>query len=140
MATPAGAALQYAREQGWTRDQLANVLGCDPAKTAVYTNGHRKVGPKRKTALVNEFGEAAYVFVEMCDQAFAAKRNPVVVEAKVEPKPKPPREKYVPPVYNGPRYTIDEWIERFGRPGGGGPDINGRYRGYFDTEPCFLGE
>ena len=140
MATPAGAALAYAREQGWTRDQLANVLGCDPAKTAVYTNGHRRVGPKRKTALVNEFGEAAYAFVEICDAAFAAKRNMVTLEVKAEAKPQPQRKKYVPPVYDGPRYTIDEWIERFGRPGGGGPDINGRYRGFFDTEPCFLGE
>ena len=33
---------------------------------------------------------------------------------------------------------IDEWIRRYGRPGNGGaPDANGRYSGYFATEPCF---
>ena len=34
--------------------------------------------------------------------------------------------------------TIDEWKKRYGVPGSGGlPDQNGRYSGFFATEPCF---
>jgi hypothetical protein len=42
--------------------------------------------------------------------------------------------------HDGKTYTIDEWKRLFGEPGGGGPDVNGRYSGCFDTEPCWLGE
>jgi hypothetical protein len=89
-----------------------------------------------KTRLINEFGDAAYTLVEMCDHAWDVNRG---AEKPVKKKPAK-REVYEPPVYDGPRYTFDEWVDRFGRPGGGGPDVNGRFSGYFDTEPCFLGE
>jgi plasmid maintenance system antidote protein VapI len=132
-STPAAVFLE---EQGWTRDRIAIVLEVQTPQVGKYLGGPRRVSPGQKTRLVNEFGDAAYELVQMCDAAWRVNR-----EAPKAPRPnRQPKEKYVPPVYNGPRYTIDEWIERFGRPGGGGPDINGRYRGYFDTEPCFLGE
>jgi plasmid maintenance system antidote protein VapI len=132
-STPAAV---FVAEQGWSRDRLAIVLEVQTPQVGKYLGGHRRVSPGMKTRLVNEFGDAAYALVEMCDQAWRVNR-----EREKAPKPKKvEREKYVPPVYDGPRYTIDEWIARFGRPGGGEPDINGRYYGYFDTEPCWLGE
>jgi len=126
----------FVADQGWSRERLAIVLEVQTPQVGKYLGGHRRVSPGMKTRLVNEFGEAAYALVEMCDQAWRVNRD-----REKAPKPKRvERERYVPPVYDGPRYTIDEWIERFGRPGGGGPDVNGRFSGYFDTEPCFLGE
>ena len=126
----------YLHEQGWSKEQVAIAMRVQPLQLHKYFGGHRRVSPGMRMRLVSEFGEAAYALVEMCDQAWRVNRD-----REKAPKPKrAERERYVPPVYDGPRYTIDEWIERFGRPGGGGPDINGRYSGYFDTEPCWLGE
>jgi plasmid maintenance system antidote protein VapI len=125
----------FVADQGWSRDRIAIVLEVQTLQVGKYLGGHRRVSPGQKTRLVNEFGDAAYELVEMCDRAWQVNRD--------TPKPTKrttKRETYTPPAYDGPRYTIDEWIERFGRPGGGGPDINGRFSGYFDTEPCWLGE
>ena len=32
---------------------------------------------------------------------------------------------------------IEEWKAKYGEPGGGSPDQNGRIWGFFPTEPCF---
>jgi plasmid maintenance system antidote protein VapI len=136
MASASTPAAVFIDEQGWTRERIAIVLEVQTPQVSKYLGGHRRVSPSMKTRLVNEFGDAAYALVEMCDQAWHVNR-----EREKTPKPKrEKRETYTPPVYNGPRYTFDEWVKRFGRPGGGGPDINGRYSGFFDTEPCWLGE
>ena len=126
----------YLDEQGWQRERVAVVMRVQPLQLHKYFGGHRRVSPGMKTRLVSEFGDAAYTLVEMCDQAWRVNRD-----REKAPKPKrAERERYVPPVYDGPRYTFDEWVKRFGPPGGGGPDANGRFSGYFDTEPCWLGE
>jgi hypothetical protein len=125
----------YLDERGWQRERVAVVMRVQPLQLHKYFGGHRRVSPGMKTRLVSEFGDAAYTLVEICDRAWRVNRD----------APKPPRrstkrETYQPPAYDGPRYTFDEWVERFGRPGGGGADVNGRFSGYFDTEPCWLGE
>ena len=133
---PETPAAVFVEEQGWTRDRIAIVLEVQTPQVGKYLGGHRRVSPGMKTRLVNEFGDPGYILVELCDHAWNVNRSMEKPVAKKRAK----RETYTPPAYDGPRYTIDEWIERFGPPGGGGPDINGRYSGYFDTEPCFLGE
>jgi len=126
----------YLNEQGWSKDHVAVVLRVQPLQLHKYLGGHRRVSPGMKTRLVNEFGDPGYILVELCDHAWNVNRG---AEKPVKKK-RVKREVYEPPVYDGPRYTFDEWVKRFGRPGGGGPDVNGRFSGYFDTEPCFLGE
>jgi plasmid maintenance system antidote protein VapI len=124
------------QERDWSRERVAIVLEVQTVQVLKYLGGHRRVTPTMRTKLLNEFGEQARDLIALCDEAFEANRSR-------EKTPRPKREKretYTPPIYNGPRYTIDEWVKRFGRPGGGGPDINGRYSGFFDTEPCWLGE
>ena len=126
----------YLHEQGWSKEQVAIVLRVQPLQLHKYFGGHRRVSPGMKTRLVNEFGDPGYILVELCDHAWKVNRSMEKPVAKKRAK----RETYQPPAYNGPRYTFDEWVKRFGRPGGGGPDVNGRFSGYFDTEPCWLGE
>ena len=129
-------ATRFVDEQGWSRERIAIVLRIQTPQLHKYLCGHRRVSPGMKTRLVSEFGDAAYELVEMCDHAWNVNRS---AQKPVRAK-RVKRETYTPPVYDGPRYTFDEWVARFGRPGGGGPDMNGRYRGFFDTEPCWLGE
>ena len=126
----------YLDEQGWPRDHVAVVMRVQPLQLHKYFGGHRRVSPGMKTRLVNEFGDPGYILVELCDHAWKVNRSMEKPVAKKRAK----RETYQPPAYDGPRYTFDEWVKRFGRPGGGGPDVNGRFSGYFDTEPCWLGE
>ena len=126
----------YLNEQGWSKEQVAIVLRVQPLQLHKYLGGHRRVSPGMKTRLVNEFGDPGYILVELCDHAWKVNRSMQKPVAKKRAK----RETYTPPAYHGPRYTFDEWVKRFGRPGGGGPDVNGRFSGYFDTEPCWLGE
>ena len=126
----------YLHEQGWSKEQVAIAMRVQPLQLHKYLGGHRRVSPGMKTRLVNEFGDPGYILVELCDHAWKINRSMEKPVAKKRAK----RETYTPPAYNGPRYTFDEWVKRFGRPGGGGPDVNGRFSGYFDTEPCWLGE
>ena len=126
----------YLHEQGWSKEQVAIAMRVQPLQLHKYFGGHRRVSPGMKTRLVNEFGDPGYILVELCDHAWKVNRSMEKPVAKKRAK----RETYTPPAYDGPRYTFDEWVKRFGRPGGGGPDINGRFSGYFDTEPCWLGE
>ena len=126
----------YLHEQGWSKEQVAIAMRVQPLQLHKYLGGHRRVSPGMKTRIVNEFGDPGYILVELCDHAWKINRSMEKPVAKKRAK----RETYTPPAYNGPRYTFDEWVKRFGRPGGGGPDVNGRFSGYFDTEPCWLGE
>ena len=126
----------YLHEQGWSKEQVAIAMRVQPLQLHKYLGGHRRVSPGMKTRIVNEFGDPGYILVELCDHAWKVNRSMEKPVAKKRTK----RETYTPPVYDGPRYTFDEWVKRFGRPGGGGPDVNGRFSGYFDTEPCWLGE
>ena len=130
-----GAASAYAKEHGWTLAQLSIVLSVTEGQVWRYFSGYRRITPKAKTALLREYGDAAYTFVELCDTAWRVKHERTAVATKDE------SEAFVAPAYDGPYHTIDEWIRLFGKPGNGGlPDQNGRYSGFFPTEPCFIGD
>lgn len=146
MPAPKLDATLFIREHGWDRNRMAIAMQVQAAQVSKYLGGHRRVSPGMKTALVKEFGEAAYVLVEMCDRAFAITHAAPSTPERGKRKPdrpiknRPPEYAYAGDEHDGKTYPIDEWKRLFGEPGGAGADVNGRYSGYFDTEPCFIGE
>ena len=95
----------YLNEQGWSKEQVAIAMRVQPLQLHKYLGGHRRVSPGMKTRIVNEFGDPGYILVELCDHAWNVNRSMEKPVAKKRAK----REKYTPPVYDGPRYTFDEW-------------------------------
>lgn len=144
MALPKLDAAVFIRDHGWNRERMAIAMGVQTPQVAKYLGGHRRISPRMKTALLCEFGDAAFVFVDICDRAFA------VTSAAPKPATKTRQSNaegertiayaYARDEHDGKTYTIEEWKRLFGEPGGRGPDINGRFSGFFDTEPCWLGE
>ena len=145
-------------EHGITIEDLARIGGASERAAYSWARGEREPADKVHYAIVREWGPAG----RQVSGALARAREDWLAKHHVKPgqgrkigrKPTPgkvvkrdkPREKMLPAYafagdeHDGKTYTIDEWKRLFGEPGGGGPDINGRFSGYFDTEPCWLGE
>ena len=131
-------AYEYAEQHSWSRDQIANTLGVMPNQVSKYVCGARRVSVSQKNAMIREFGDAAYEWVELCDATWRVKREvPKVKRERSTPKP----DAVNPPDadWDGTTYTIEEWKELFGTPGRG-VDEHGRIIGfspYFATEPDY---
>ena len=146
------------KEHGITIDDLARLGGASERAAYSWVRGEREAADKVHYAMIREWGNAG----RQVSGAIAKAREAWVESHPISPgqgrkigrkptpgkvvKRKPEREKQ-PPAYakagdehDGKLYTIEEWKRLFGEPGGGGPDVNGRYSGCFDTEPCWLGE
>lgn len=126
---------------GWTRPQLARVLGCGETHVWKYLNGHRRVSPVQASKLESEFGADAVAFVSACRASWTL-RTEVVPRAKPRPKkmdPWKPAARAADADWDGKLYTIDEWKRLFGAPGSS-QGVSGRVEGFFPSEPCFIGE
>ena len=126
---------------GWTRPQLARVLGCGETHVWKYLNGHRRVSPVQASKLESEFGADAVAFVSACRSSWTL-RTEVAPRAKPRPKKTDPWKlaaRAADEDWDGRLYPIDEWRRLFGAPGSS-QGVSGRVEGYYPTEPCFIGE
>lgn len=126
---------------GWTRPQLARVLGCGETHVWKYLNGHRRVSPVQASKLESEFGADAVEFVSACRSSWTL-RTEVVPRAKPRPKKTDPWKaaaRAADADWDGVLYPIDEWRSLFGAPGSS-QGVSGRVEGFFPSEPCFIGE
>jgi plasmid maintenance system antidote protein VapI len=125
---------------GWSQAQVARVLECGELHVFKYLTGLRGVSPKQASQLRREFGSDADAFVDACNAAKVRVREPRVVQREASPK-RVSRCAQNPADadWDGKLYTIEEWRALFGEPGSS-QGANGRAEGYFQTEPCFIGE
>lgn len=126
---------------GWTRPQLARVLGCGETHVWKYLNGHRRVSPVQASKLESEFGTNAIALVEACRSSWTL-RTEVAPRSKPRPKktdPWKPAARAADADWDGVLYPIDEWKRLFGAPGSS-QGVSGRVEGFFPSEPCFMGE
>ena len=127
---------------GWTRPQLARVLGCGETHVWKYLNGHRRVSPVQASKLESEFGADAVAFVASCRASWTLRSEIVLARAKPKPKradPWKPIGRAADEDWDGVLYPIDEWKRLFGEPGSS-QGVSGRVEGFFPSEPCFIGE
>jgi transcriptional regulator with XRE-family HTH domain len=130
------------RAHGWTRPQLARVLGCGETHVWKYLNGHRRVSAVQASKLESEFGADAVAFVSACRASWTLRSEVVPAGAKPRPKradPWKPIGRAADEDWDGVLYKIDEWKRLFGEPGSS-QGASGRVEGYFPSEPCFIGE
>lgn len=126
---------------GWTRPQLARVLGCGETHVWKYLNGHRRVSPVQASKLESEFGADAVAFVSACRSSWTL-RTEVAPRSKPRPKrvePWKPTARAADADWDGKLYPIDEWKRLFEAPGSS-QGVSGRVEGFFPSEPCFIGE
>ena len=126
---------------GWSRAQLARVLGCGETHVWKYLNGHRRMSPVQASKLESEFGADAVAFVGACRASWTL-RTEVVPRSKSRPKradPWKPAARAADDDWDGVLYPIDEWKRLFGAPGSS-QGVAGRVEGFFPSEPCFIGE
>ena len=127
---------------GWSRAQLARVLGCGETHVWKYLNGHRRVSPVQASKLESEFGADAVAFVASCRASWTLRSEVVPARAKPKPKradPGKPIGRAADEDWDGKLYKIDEWKRLFGEPGSS-QGVSGRVEGFFPSEPCFIGE
>ena len=127
---------------GWTRPQLARVLGCGETHVWKYLNGHRRVSAVQASKLESEFGADAVAFVASCRASWTLRSEIMPTRAKPKPKradPWKPIGRAADEDWDGVLYPIDEWKRLFGEPGSS-QGVSGRVEGFFPSEPCFIGE
>ena len=127
---------------GWSRAQLARVLGCGETHVWKYLNGHRRVSPVQASKLESEFGANAIAFVHACRSSWTLRAEMIPMRAKPKPKhadPWKPISRAADEDWDGVLYPIEEWKRLFGSPGSS-QGASGRVEGFFPTEPCFMGE
>ena len=127
---------------GWSRAQLARVLGCGETHVWKYLNGHRRVSPVQASKLESEFGADAVAFVVACRASWTLRAEMMPMRAKPRPKqtdPWKPAARAADADWDGVLYKIDEWKRLFGQPGSS-QGVSGRVEGFFPSEPCFIGE
>lgn len=127
---------------GWSRAQLARVLGCGETHVWKYLNGHRRVSPVQASKLESEFGANAIAFVHACRSSWTLRAEMIPMRAKPKPKradPWQPAARAADDDWDGKLYKIDEWKRLFGEPGSS-QGVSGRVEGFFPSEPCFIGE
>jgi transcriptional regulator with XRE-family HTH domain len=127
---------------GWSRAQLARVLGCGETHVWKYLNGHRRVSPVQASKLESEFGADAVAFVASCRSSWTLRSE--IVRARAKPRrkradPWKPIGRAADEDWDGKLYPIEEWKRLFGQPGSS-QGASGRVEGFFPTEPCFIGE
>ena len=147
--------LSLMREEGITLDDLAAASGFSSHSCRKYVYGEREVRSKTERELVARHGAAANTIIRAMHEKRAEwlalhpvapcgkKRlaaKPIIMKREASPRRV---SRYVPnPAdadWDGKLYTIEEWRALFGEPGSS-QGANGRVEGYFQTEPCFIGD
>jgi hypothetical protein len=147
--------LAVMREEGITLDDLSVASGFSAYSCRKYVYGEREIRSKAERELVARHGSRANAIIRAMHEKRAEwirshpvapcgkkrlalksvveKRQPVLQESW-KPMPRAADEDW-----DGELYTIEEWRRLFGAPGSS-QGANGRVEGFFQTEPCFLGE
>lgn len=151
-------ARQVMLEHGITLEDLARIGSASERAAYSWVCGEREPADKVHYAIVREWGRAGREVSGALQKAREAwvDAHPIrpgqgrkigrkatpgkVIKRAYAPEKKPPAYAYAHDEHDGKTYSIHEWKRLFGEPGGAGPDINGRFSGFFDTEPCWLGE
>lgn len=149
--------LKILAETGYTLAELASVCRVSEHSAKKYLYGERALSVDARAVFAREHGDKGKRLVGILDRRRAEyeknyecvpgahkrmRKRDTPATPTAPKRTRPARDAVNPPDpdWDGEKITITEWIERYGRPGNAGPDINGRYSGYFDTEPCWLGE
>lgn len=127
-----------ARANGISYEQIAESCGITRAHCSAIFAGRKNVGAQFADKMRDAFGPIADAILTLASERYEALEHER--SARAEQRGKAPvfvREHVIDRIdvdFN--TYPIDEWIARFGRPGGS-HDIHGRANGTYATEPDY---
>ena len=128
-------------EHGVSTMMLARVLGVGDSHVFKYTNGHRALTAVIMSKIRREYPAAADELIAACASARLARTaEPArIIRVRAPKRAWKPIARSADEDWDGELYTIEEWRRLFGQPGSS-QGVDGRVEGYFQTEPCFIGE
>ena len=131
-------AYNLARANGISYEQIAEACGITRAHCSAIFAGRKNVGAQFADAMRAAFGPIADAILTLASERYEALEH----ERRARPQqrrkaPVSVREHVITMIdVDFATYQIDEWIARFGRPGGS-HDIHGRANGTYSTEPDY---
>ena len=128
-------------EHGVSTMMLARVLGVGDSHVFKYTNGHRALTAVIMSKIRREYPSVADELIAACASARLARtaEPPRITRVRAPKRSWKPIARAADEDWDGELYTIEEWRRLFGQPGSS-QGVDGRVEGYFQTEPCFIGE